>query len=137
MLIIHEGKQMFTLIMALFIGFGGSGGVDDTYHCLFDGDMNFVAHTPSDYVVVKIFSCDDPERHELIWTSNHLQSGDSYCHLAYGNYRAAELNDPFKVTFTHHIGQLISITSVCDLDWTDDFFPIRGRSYDLYCTNDY
>lgn len=128
---------MLTLIMALFIGFGGSGGVDYEYFCYFDGDMNFVAHTPSDYVVVKIFSCDDPGRDELIWTSAHLQSGDSYCHLAYSDYKQADENDPFKVTFTHHIGQLISITSVCDLDWLEDFVESPPGSWHYYCTNDY
>ena len=133
---------MLALIMALCIGFGGSGsgGLYEEYHCFFDGDVPFVASQPGDpsYYIIKIYSC-DTQPSECIWTSEHIPSGGSYEANPYNDYHLADVNEPYTVTCTYHYYELMAVIgSVRGLLWPDDFFPRTGTPWWWrWCTNDF
>jgi len=131
---------MLALIMALCLTGFGAGEVDQQiYRAWFDGDISFVGHTPTDYVIVEIYSTIDNE-YELIWTSDHILSGGDYEYFAYsGTFTYIDGFEPFKVTATWYIGNSQSRPrkiTVSGLLWDDDFDQ-DGITDDWYCTNDF
>lgn len=132
---------MLTLIMAVLIGFGGSGGVDDqNAYVYFDGTISGFRFT-DDYAVITIYSCDGGS-HDLIWTSEQIYPNlavfpmAEYCSSRlYKVASIAAANDPFEVKCSYYSSSRPRHVTVSDLEWGlfGDFVHRYGYYY--FCTN--